>query len=164
MVIPAPILVANLNTFTAPPDASNALFIVWVNDADFVDDMGNIYQPYGTNIIALDQCHQSIPDQPLADHHQSVFAKGVRTWSCRMLWILPKFRTIQHYSSSADKSFIRQMVIDFNTAFAAMLSNAMVSCPGLNNLRAGLFLSARQHSGESRRLWGDQCALQRTDH
>ena len=34
-------------------------------------------------------------------------------------------------SSSADKSFVRQMVIYFNTAFTTMLSNAMVSCPGL---------------------------------
>ncbi len=37
------ILVTNINNFAAPPDASNALFIVWVNDADFVDDMATIY-------------------------------------------------------------------------------------------------------------------------
>ena len=34
----SPFLVTNINHFTAPADAATALFIVWVNDADFVGD------------------------------------------------------------------------------------------------------------------------------
>jgi phospholipase/lecithinase/hemolysin len=41
---------------------------------------------------------------------------------------VPDYNTI---SPSANKGFIRQMVIYFNTAFSTMLSNGMVSCPGL---------------------------------
>ena len=48
-----------------------------------------------------------------------------------MPWILLKFHIIRANIYSADKSFVRQRIIDFNTAFATMLSNAMVSCPGL---------------------------------
>ncbi|HTQ50683.1 MAG TPA: hypothetical protein VMJ12_08225, partial [Candidatus Acidoferrales bacterium] len=42
-------VIANLNVFATPPDTSNALFIVWVNDADFVADMGSIFP--STNIM-----------------------------------------------------------------------------------------------------------------
>ena len=124
-------LVANVNTFAAPTDASNALFIVWVNDADFVDYMGTRLTPTTNNITpwtnAINQSH----DQPLASHHQSVLRqRRFARCSCRTPWILPKF-PVQHQFASANKSFIRQRVIDFNVAFTAMLSNAMASCPGL---------------------------------
>jgi phospholipase/lecithinase/hemolysin len=125
-------LVANINAFTAPANASNALFVVWVNDADFVADMGNIYQSgYGTNITLW----TNAINQSLTNHWQAVtnlyYAKGVRTLvmpNAVDITEIPDYNTI---SSSADKSFIRQMVVYFNTAFTTMLSNAPASCPGL---------------------------------
>ncbi len=124
-------LVANVSAFAAPTNASNALFIVWVNDADFVDDIGNIYYPSGTNITLW----TNAINQSLTNQWQAVtnlyYAKGVRTLvmpNAVDITEIPDYNTI---SSSADKSFIRQMVINFNTAFTAMLSNAMVTCPGL---------------------------------
>ena len=128
-------LMTELNAFSAPANASNALFIVWVNDADFVGDMGSIYAPNSqssarTNITAW----TNAINQSLSNHWQVItnlyYAKGARTL------LMPDavdITEIPEYDldASADKAFIRQMVIDFNTNFLAMLSNAMISCPGL---------------------------------
>jgi phospholipase/lecithinase/hemolysin len=120
-------LVANVSTFAAPPNASNALFVVWVNDADFVNDMGTIYP--STNIVTW----TNAINQSLTNHYMAItnlYAKGVRTL------VMPNavdITEIPYYDTypAASKSFIRQMVIYFNSAFSATLSNAMTSCPGL---------------------------------
>ena len=131
----SPNLIANLKSFAAPTNASNVLFIVWVSDADFVDDMGNIYQASGqstarTNITAW----TNAINQSLSNHWQAVtnlyYAKGARTL------LMPDavdITEVPEYdqSPSGDKAFIRQMVIQFNTGFAITLSNAMALCPGL---------------------------------
>jgi phospholipase/lecithinase/hemolysin len=124
-------LLANLNAFAAPTNASNALFIVWVNDADFVGDMGNIYYPSGTNITLW----TNAINQSLTNHWRAItnlyYAKGVRTLimpNAVDITEIPDYNTI---SSSADKRFIRQRVIDFNAAFSSLLNNAMASCSGL---------------------------------
>lgn len=124
-------LVANVRAFAAPANASNALFVVWVNDADFVNDIGNIYYPSGTNLTLW----TNAINQSLTNHWTALtnlyFAKGVRALvmpNAVDITEVPDYNTI---SSSADKSFVRQMVIYFNTAFTTMLSNAPVSCPGL---------------------------------
>jgi thermolabile hemolysin len=119
-------LLANINAFTAPTNASNALFIVWVNDADFVNDMANIFP--STNIVTW----TNAINQSLTNQWQAVtnlyFAKGVRTL------VMPTavdITEVPAYNGYANKGFIRQRIIDFNVAFTTMLSNAMVSCPGL---------------------------------
>jgi phospholipase/lecithinase/hemolysin len=131
-------LVTNLKTFTAPTDASNALFIVWVNDADFVGDMGSIYLGgYGTNITKW----TNAINLSLTNHYTiltNLYAKGARTL------IMPNavdITEIPEYdnSPSADKNFIRQRVIGFNSAFTTLLSNAMVSLPGLKIYEPDVF-------------------------
>jgi phospholipase/lecithinase/hemolysin len=119
-------LIANVNAFIPPPDPSNALFVVWVADADFVNDMGNIFP--STNIVTW----TNAINQSLSNHWQAVtnlyFAKGARTL------LMPNavdITEVPAYNGSANKSFVRQRVIDFNVAFTPLLSNAMVSCPGL---------------------------------
>jgi phospholipase/lecithinase/hemolysin len=129
-------LVTEVNSFSAPPDANTALFVVWVNNADFVDDISN----YGssTNITAW---NNSI-NQSLTNHFKVVtnlyFAKGVRTL------IMPNAVDITEipgytYLSSADKSFIRQRVIDFNAGFAATLDQARALLPGITIYVPDLF-------------------------
>jgi phospholipase/lecithinase/hemolysin len=121
-------LVQDVNNFTPPTNANTALFIVWVNDADFVGDMENIYP--STNIVTW----TNAINQSLANHWTAItnlYAKGVRTLimpNAVDITEIPQFDLIV---SSADKSFIRQRVIDFNAAFTVILSNAMVSLPGL---------------------------------
>ena len=125
----SPSLLVNVSAFAAPTNASNALFIVWVNDADFVNDMGNIFTPSGTNItLWTNAINQSVSNHFIAI--TNLYAKGVRTLvmpNAVDITEIPEYDNL----SSPNKGFIRQMVINFNTAFTPMLSNSMVSCPGL---------------------------------
>jgi len=128
-------LMTEVSSFSAPANASNALFVVWVNDADFVGDMGSIYAPNSqnsarTNITAW----TNAINQSLSNHWQAItnlyYAKGARTL------LMPDavdITEVPEYdqSPSGDKAFIRQMVIQFNTGFAVTLSNATASCLGL---------------------------------
>ena len=127
-------LVQNVNNFTAPADANTALFVVWVNDADFVGDMGSIYTltpPSNTNMAAW----TSAINQSITNHWQALtnlyYAKGARTL------VMPNavdITEVPEYSglvSSADKSFIRARVVDFNTGFLTMLNQAKASLPGI---------------------------------
>jgi phospholipase/lecithinase/hemolysin len=132
-------LVAHVNNFTAPSDASNALFIVWVDDADFVGYMGNSsFSPFNSNNIAI---WTNAINQSISNHFEAItnlYIKGVRTL------VMPDavdITEIPYYSarSSADKSFVRQRIIDFNTAFAVMLSNAMVLHPDLKIYQPDFF-------------------------
>jgi phospholipase/lecithinase/hemolysin len=133
------ILLTNLNHFTAPPDASNALFIVWVDDADFVGYVGNSsFSPFNSNNIAI---WTNAINQSISNHFTiitNLYAKGVRTL------VMPDavdVTEIPYYSarSSADKSFIRQRIIDFNAAFTVMLSNTMVLKPDLKIYQPDFF-------------------------
>jgi phospholipase/lecithinase/hemolysin len=123
------LLATNVDKFTAPADATNDLFVVWVCNADFVGDMNTIGMDNGTNITAWTNAN----NQSLTNHFNiitNLYAKGVRTL------IMPNavdITEVPYYSgnSAADKNFVRQMVIDFNTGFAAMLTNTTASLPGL---------------------------------
>jgi phospholipase/lecithinase/hemolysin len=126
----SPNLVANVNGFPAPTDALTSLFVVWVNDADFVDFVQRL-TPYTTNNLPA---WTSALNQSLTNHFNVVtnlYGKGARTL------IMPKavdLMKVPQYSglvSAASKSFIRQRVIDFNAAFTAGLSNTAASLPGL---------------------------------
>jgi phospholipase/lecithinase/hemolysin len=126
----SPILVTNVNHFTAPANAATALFVVWVNDADFVGDMGNIYYNYNTNITLW----TNAINQSLTNHWNIItnlyYAKGARTL------IMPNAVDITETpqydgNSTADKSFIRQRIIDFNAAFTTILNQARTSLPGI---------------------------------
>jgi phospholipase/lecithinase/hemolysin len=123
-------LLNNLTNFTAPPAASNALFVVWVNDADFVGDMGDIYTYYGTNIAKW----TNAVNQSLTNHWKIItnlyYAKGARTLimpNAVDITKIPQFNN----NPSADKAFIRQRIIAFNTNFNAVLSQARSFLTGI---------------------------------
>jgi phospholipase/lecithinase/hemolysin len=122
----SPNLVTNINSFHKPSDAATALFIVWVNDADFVGYMGSIYP--SMNIVTW----TNAINQSLTNHWNIItnlyYAKGARTL------IMPKAVDITEtpeYNNSPNKSFVRQRVIDFNTAFTPLLNQARASLPGI---------------------------------
>ena len=123
----SPNLVVNVNQFSAPTNASTSLFVVWVNDADFVGYMANIYP--SLNLTTWN----NVINNSLANHQtaiQTLYAKGVRTL------IMPNavdITSIPEYSglTASEKSFIRQRVVSFNAGFVTMLNQAMVSLPGL---------------------------------
>ena len=125
----SPSLVTNVGSFTNPPDANIALFVIWVNDADFVYNMSN-YAPYTTNNLAV---WTNAINQSLSNHVKAIqilYAKGARTL------VMPNavdITKVPYYVGlpSASKSFVRQRIIDFNAAFAARLDQTRASLPGL---------------------------------
>lgn len=123
-------LVANVNSFTPPPDASNSLFVVWVNDADFVDFMGRIYP--STNIVTW----TNAMNQSLSNHFRAVtnlyHAKGARTLIMPNAVDISKIPQYNRIASTADKAFIRQMVMRYNTNFATtLMSQIRTNCPDI---------------------------------
>jgi phospholipase/lecithinase/hemolysin len=123
-------LVTNVNRFSAS-DASTALFVVWVSDADFVYDLNHIDPPYSTNASLA--AWTNALNESLSNHWQAIqtlYAKGARTM------IMPNAVDITKapyyaYLASSDQTFVRQRVMDFNRGFAAVLKQARTELPGL---------------------------------
>jgi phospholipase/lecithinase/hemolysin len=123
----SPNLVSNVNTFTAPPDAATALFVVWINNADFVDDMAKVYP--STTVSDWTTAN----NVSLTNHWKAItnlYAKGARTI------ILPNavdITKIPNYAgvSAAQKTFIRQRVIEFNAGFSNLLNQVRTGYPGV---------------------------------
>jgi hypothetical protein len=122
----SPDLLTNLNRFAPPPDASSALFVVWVADADFVWNQSQ----YETDLAQWTNAIQ----RSLANHYTVItnlyYAKGVRAL------VMPNavdISKVPYYSGlpSANKDFIRQRTIDFNTAFVTTLNQARTNLPGI---------------------------------
>ena len=122
-------LVTELNSFS-PTNATNALIIVWVNDADFVDDMVTC-EPYTSNNIAA---WNSAINLSLTNHYKVItnlyFAKGARAL------IMPNAVDITKIPSygnltPAEKNFVRLRVIAFNAGFTNTLNRARTNCPAI---------------------------------
>jgi phospholipase/lecithinase/hemolysin len=119
-------LVKNVGNFNAPTNATNALFIVWVNDADFVNDVIN--DATNTTLWTNDM------NLSLTNHFNAItnlYAKGARTLIMPNAVDLSKVPDYQNYAA-ATNGFIRQRIIDFNAAFTTTLMNRLrTNCPGI---------------------------------
>ncbi len=119
-------LVKNVGNFNAPTNATNALFVVWVNDADFVYDVLN----YGTNITQW----TNAMNLSLSNHFKAItnlYAKGTRTLVMPNAVDIGKVPGYSNYGSNY-LAFIRQRIIDFNTAFTTTLMNRIkTNCAGI---------------------------------
>lgn len=127
-------LLTNINAFTNAPDANTALFAIWVINADFVDYVGT----YPTNNTTA---WTNAINQSVTNHWKAVtnlYAKGARTFVMPNAVDLMKVPAYV-YTPSANKSFIRQKIIDFNTAFAGMLDRARMSLPNITIYEPDLF-------------------------
>lgn len=125
----SPNLVTNAGKFIGPADASTALVIVWVSNADFVYSI-NHYAPYSSNNLATwtNAIHRSITNH--VQIIQTLYARGARTL------ILPNavdLTQVPYYVGmpAASRSFVRQRVVDFNRAFTGILDEARASLPGI---------------------------------
>ena len=119
-------LVRNVGNFNAAANLSNALFVVWVNDADFVDDVLND----GTNITQW----TNAMNLSLTNHFvamTNLYAKGARTLVMPNAVDITKVPDYSNYGAN-NLAFIRQRIIDFNAAFATTLMSRIKSnCPGI---------------------------------
>ena len=116
-------LVANVSSFNAPSDASNALFVIWVNNSD-------LYYPALYDGSSMSQWTSAI-NQSQTNHYKAVtnlYAKGARTL------IMPNvvdISTIPKFNTDANTAFIHQECIDYNVAFSNTLNRIRASCPNL---------------------------------
>jgi phospholipase/lecithinase/hemolysin len=123
------LLVTEVNSFPTPTNATNALFVVWVNDADFYDDI-TTYTADSNSIAAWNNAI----NQSLTNHFKVItnlyFAKGARTLIMPNAVDMTKVPGFAHLPS-ADKNFIRQRVIAFNAGFTNTLNRARTNCPAI---------------------------------
>jgi phospholipase/lecithinase/hemolysin len=133
----SPDLLTNLNRFSASADVRTTLFVVWVCDADFVYFM-SYHSPYNSNNLPV--WTQAI-QRSLSNHWsamQTLYAKGARTLVMPNAVDLTK---VPYYVNlaSAEKRFVRQRIMEFNSGLASLASQAMTSLPGLNIVVPDIF-------------------------
>jgi phospholipase/lecithinase/hemolysin len=131
-------LVADIKNFKVPANATNCLFVVWLNNADFVGDMTSIHvgdpanaPNNGTNLANW----TSAINQHLTNHFNfitNLYALGCRTLiapNAADVTTIPQFNS----SSAAYRNFVRQRIISFNTSNTVMLNGIQTSTnfPGL---------------------------------
>ena len=116
-------LVANVNKFTPPADAANALFVIWVNNSDLYDEALNGNSNLAEWTTAINRCQTNY-----FKAITNLYAKGMRTL------IAPNavdISAIPYFNAYLNAKFIRQRCIAFNTSFTATLNQAMAACPEL---------------------------------
>ena len=118
-------LVTNVKNFNAPADATNALFVIWVNNSDLFD----VFEP-DANTNPGDWTDAINRSQ--TNYFQAItnlYAKGLRTLIAPNAVDLSKVPNFNIYTTTTN--FLRQRCIDYNTNFAATLNQARAACPEL---------------------------------
>ena len=118
-------LLKNINKFTPPADVATTLFVVWVCDADLVQDIQH-YEDNSTSYSWAGPINQSQSNHMQAI--QNLYAKGVRTLIMPNAVDLTK---VPAYATLDGGNVIRQQITNYNNAFAITLSNAMASLTNL---------------------------------
>ena len=117
-------LVTHVSNFNAPADASNALFVVWVNCADlwFPAYLNPGNMSVWTNAINRSQANHFLAVSNL------YFTKGARTL------IMPNavdLSTIPEFNNSSYANFTHLRCLEYNAAFSNTLNQIRASCPDL---------------------------------
>jgi phospholipase/lecithinase/hemolysin len=145
-------VVTNVNLFTAPPDVTNDLFIVWVCNADTFDAAQD-----------SDTAAQwvTVINQSQTNHFQiitNLYAKGVRALmlpNAVDISIIPAFNADSSYTNT-----IHNECIAYNVAFSNTLNQARAICPGLTIYAPDFFtlfnnvLTNAPHYGLTNALYG----------
>ena len=121
------VLITNVNNLAAPADSA-ALYIVWANNADFVDYTSEISSPYGSMPPWTTRINQSLSNHVTAI--TNLYNKGARKI------VVPNAVDIMrtpfyNVFNSADRSFARQRIIEYNQQFKTSMTGVMVGKPGL---------------------------------
>jgi len=127
-------LVTNTNALVAPPDAATALFAVWCVSADFVQFINfTNFPPYDSSDIPswTGLITTSINRHVTAIN--TLYAKGVRTI------IMPNAVNVAEVpfffggpvGMPANRSFVRDRAIQFNTALKTAIASLTTNNPGL---------------------------------
>lgn len=126
----SPNLVANVSDFVAPPNVGTALFVIWINNADFVSNLANSsFAPYNNSNLNI---WTNAINQSLSNHSEAIHilhSKGARTF------VMPNavdITKVPYYVGlpEDDKNFLRERVMDFNSGFVEMVEGAMAALAG----------------------------------
>ena len=118
-------LTTNVANFTAPANATNALFVIWVNNSDLYD----VYVPDPNTDLADWTAAINRSQTNYFKAITNLYAKGLRTLIAPNAVDLSRIPYFNIFASSTN--FIRQRCIDYNINFAATLNQARAACPGL---------------------------------
>lgn len=127
---------ADINNFNPAVSPTNSLFVVWVDNADFVGDMlaGGVGDPsnhsHGTN--AADWT--TAINQHLTNHLNFInglYAKGCLTLVAPNAADVTTIPFFNNTSTAAWRTFVRQQIVSFNASYATMLQQICASSPGL---------------------------------
>lgn len=125
-------LITSVNSFVTPADSATALYAVWVNSADFVGFINTVGNgpPYSSSTPLAPWT--SFITSAVARHTQAVttlYDKGAR------VIVMPNAVNVGSaplYSmSAASNTFLKDRVIQFNSAFDAAMISLAASKPGL---------------------------------
>lgn len=125
-------LLAEINNFTSPTDASNALVVIWVNNAD-------LYYPAADPSPTLAKFTSAI-NFAQTNHFKAItnlYAKGIRTLIMPDVVDISTIPAFNTYTTQTN--LFHQASTDFNVAFYATLDKARTNCPGLTIFVPGFY-------------------------
>lgn len=118
--------------YTPPSDASNALVVIWVNNADLyfpaLDPSPTLGEFTNAINLALTNQFKAITN---------LYAKGIRTLvmpNVVDISTIPQFNTYTAYTN-----LFHQAATNYNAAFSAALDRARTNCPGLTIIAPDYF-------------------------
>lgn len=133
-------LTNNVNTFNTPLDASNSLVVIWVADADFVNNLNALSfgPPYDNSKLTVwtDSINQSASNHTKAI--QTIYNKGIRNLVIPNAVDLTKVPTYTDLNAP-NKLFIRQRTIELNNQISNVAYNATISLPSLKIIQPDIF-------------------------
>ena len=118
-------LFAETSAYIPPADASNALVVVWVNNAD-------LYYPAGESPPTLAH-FTNVINVALTNQYRAItnlYGKGIRTLlmpNVVDISTIPQFNTDHTYTN-----LFHQVSTNYNASFSAMLNKARTNYPSLN--------------------------------
>jgi phospholipase/lecithinase/hemolysin len=117
-------MVTNVNNFSAPADATNALVVVWVSNAD-------LYDAAFDNGVDL-SLWTAVINRAQTNHFTALtnlFAKGVRTLVLPNAVDVARVPAFNGYTTATN--FIRQRCLEYNVAFSNTVNQVRAACPGV---------------------------------
>lgn len=127
-------LKASVDAFVAPEDVATSLFVVWCNDADFVDFAG---------IYDSSDNWTGIMNQSIDNHTEAIttlYNKGVRLiLAPNVVDIMETPFYVNYTEEVYERNFFRDRVIEYNGMFEAAMVTLMGNNPGLKVLYADTF-------------------------
>lgn len=136
----SPILVTNVDAYVPPADVSTALFVVWVNNADMYKNIstspGLVYDDTVLSVWTNNN------NAWISNHFTvitNLYFKGVRTVLMPNAVDLTKTPNFAPGLNNAEREWIRQRTLEFNSGFQDMLDDARATLTDMTIYSSDIF-------------------------